>query len=173
MDLLAMAPLRARDCQYIVWHTLGPQDPNGAPVDIDQDAGAINDYHRSKGWSGIGYHAVVRKDGAIEFGRPLTKQGAHVRGLNHCSLGIAFSGHGDLSPLTPSQWTAGLALTLRLVREYGIEPRNVIGHREAYRIPGVPDTGKSCPGVRVSMHKARKALVDLLHPLPPEIVIVP
>jgi N-acetylmuramoyl-L-alanine amidase len=167
MNLAAMAEMPAADVCYIVVHHTGPVDLDGNPYDADASAASINRYHREeKGWSGIGYHFVIPKDGSLELGRPLTKQGAHVRGLNRCSIGVVVAGHGDLVPWTPEQRASLLELVARLVREYGVEPRNVIGHREAYEIPGVPDTGKTCPGVLVSMPRVRKELVDRLHPPP-------
>ena len=45
-----------------------------------------------KGWRGIGYHKVILRDGTIEDGRPLDQQGAHVRGMNNKSVGIALAG---------------------------------------------------------------------------------
>ncbi|MBP9550733.1 MAG: hypothetical protein KBE34_02250, partial [Veillonella sp.] len=33
------------------------------------------------GWAGIGYHFVIRKDGTIERGRPLSVVGAHDKGI--------------------------------------------------------------------------------------------
>jgi N-acetylmuramoyl-L-alanine amidase len=168
MDLDKMAPLRAEDIRFIVLHT------TGTPRGEDTSAAAVNRYHREVlGWSGIGYTFLVRADGSIEPGRPLTKRGAHVRGLNHCSIGIAVSGNGDLLPWTRPQRASLLELVARLVREYGVEPRDVIGHREAYTIPGVPDTGKSCPGTLVSMRLFRKQLVDVLHPPPGPIEFPP
>jgi N-acetylmuramoyl-L-alanine amidase len=167
MNLAAMAEMPAADVCYVVIHHTGPVDLDGNPYDADASARSINRYHREElGWSAIGYHLVIKKDGWVEIGRPLTKQGAHVRGLNHCSIGIVVAGHGDLVPWTPEQRASLLELVVHLVREYGVEPRNVIGHREAYAIPGVPDTGKTCPGTLVSMRRFRKQLVDRLYPPP-------
>lgn len=175
MDLAAMRTLDAECVTHLVVHTTGT--PNGE----DTTAAAVNDYHRRKlGWSGIGYHFLVRFDGTVEPGRPLVKQGAHVAGLNACSIGIAFSGNGDLYPLTPAQLEAGLALGERLVREYGIRLENVIGHREVNNliekglVPTKYRTPKSCPGVRVNMNKIRFALADRLFPPPePSVVELP
>jgi N-acetylmuramoyl-L-alanine amidase len=167
MNLAAMAEMPAADVCYIVVHHTGPVDRDGNPYDADASAASINRYHiEEKGWSGGGYHFVDQKDGTIEVLRPLTKQGAHVLGLNHCSIGIVVAGHGDLVRWTQPQRASLLQLVARLAREYNVEPRNVIGHHEAYTIPGVPDTGKTCPGVLVSMPRVRKELVDLLHPPP-------
>lgn len=44
----------------------------------DVSAAEIHRWHRQKGWSGIGYHFVVRLDGTIEKGRPIETVGAHA-----------------------------------------------------------------------------------------------
>jgi N-acetylmuramoyl-L-alanine amidase len=63
---------------------------------LNQDIGAeeIHSQHKTDGWSGIGYHYVIRKDGTIERGRPLQKRGAHAKanGHNKYSIGVAFVG---------------------------------------------------------------------------------
>ena len=53
----------------------------------------IRDYHvRVRGWLDIGYHFVVRRDGTVEEGRPLTAVGAHCTGHNARSVGICLVG---------------------------------------------------------------------------------
>ena len=63
---------------------------------MNQDIGAeeIHSQHRQQGWDGCGYHYVIRKDGTIERGRPINKEGAHAKanGHNKYSIGIAFVG---------------------------------------------------------------------------------
>lgn len=119
-----MKTLDRRAVRWLVFHTAGT--PDGA----DTSAAAIHRYHRrEKGWAGIGYHFVIRKDGTIETGRSLTKQGAHVAGLNDRSLAVAFSGNGDIYPLTEEQIKSGLDLGSRLCRLYMIDVEDVIGHR--------------------------------------------
>ena len=51
-------------------------------ADIDASAEQIHEWHQNQGWSGIGYHFVVRKDGAVERGRPIWAVGAHAQGDN-------------------------------------------------------------------------------------------
>lgn len=58
----------------------------------DFDAKDIDAWHKKRGWSGIGYHYVIKLDGAIEKGRPDSKIGAHVKGYNKHSLGICYIG---------------------------------------------------------------------------------
>ena len=60
-----------------------------------QDIGAkeIRDWHvNGNGWSDIGYHDVIRRDGTIEEGRPYDRQGAHVKRHNRNSLGVCLVG---------------------------------------------------------------------------------
>lgn len=55
-------------------------------------AAEIDKWHRKRGWLGIGYHAVIRRDGTLEYGRDLEEPGAHVRGYNDRSIGIVLIG---------------------------------------------------------------------------------
>jgi len=63
---------------------------------LDQDIGAkeIHGWHERVGYDGIGYHYVIRKDGTIERGRPIQKDGAHakVNGHNIRSIGLCLVG---------------------------------------------------------------------------------
>ena len=65
--------------------------PEGREVSAD----TIDQWHKKRGWSGIGYHYVVALDGRIEYGREITKQGAHVKGHNKGSIGICYIGGCD------------------------------------------------------------------------------
>ena len=55
----------------------------------------IDLWHRKRGWSGIGYHYVVRRDGTIETGRPEAKVGAHCLNHNKYSIGVCYEGGLD------------------------------------------------------------------------------
>lgn len=50
------------------------------------------DHIRHRGWSDIGYHFYVTRDGEIHRGRPIEKTGAHCRGHNRHSIGICYEG---------------------------------------------------------------------------------
>lgn len=52
----------------------------------------IDQWHKAKGWKGCGYHYIVHQDGHIDIGRPLTEVGAHCKGHNAHSIGIAYVG---------------------------------------------------------------------------------
>ena len=58
-------------------------------------AATIYRWHKDRGWSGIGYHYVVSLNGNIEYGRPIDKQGAHVKNHNKGSIGICYIGGLD------------------------------------------------------------------------------
>lgn len=52
----------------------------------------IDQWHKERGWKGIGYHYVIRRDGTIETGRPESEVGAHVTGHNRFSIGVCWVG---------------------------------------------------------------------------------
>ena len=58
-------------------------------------AATIDKWHKKRGWRGIGYHYVIGLDGMIEYGRPITETGAHVKGHNKGSIGICYIGGLD------------------------------------------------------------------------------
>lgn len=61
-------------------------------------AAMIDTWHREQnGWSMIGYHRVIRLDGAVEQGRSYTRRGAHVAGNNKNTLGICLIGGLDVN----------------------------------------------------------------------------
>lgn len=62
------------------------------PPSMDIGADEINQWHLERGWRGIGYHYVIRRNGIIEKGRKDDVQGAHVLGHNEDSLGITLVG---------------------------------------------------------------------------------
>ena len=59
---------------------------SATPPSMDVDANTVDEWHKQRGWSGIGYHFFVKRDGQIELGRPLEKSGAHTKGHNKNSI---------------------------------------------------------------------------------------
>ena len=48
-----------------------------------------------RGWSDIGYHFLIDRDGTVVEGRPVERTGAHVQGHNTGTIGVSlFGGHG-------------------------------------------------------------------------------
>lgn len=161
-------PLAVR---WLVVHTAAhPGDP---------DVAEIRRWHvEERGWSDIGYHFVIRKDGSLETGRSLEYQGAHCYGINSQSIGVCCSGDGDTQAFTPEQTDTLLSLAVRLHKNYGVQPDDLIGHREINgliakgTVPPKYVTAKSCPGRKVSVNRLRRLFRLLLKPPPtPEIAI--
>lgn len=101
----------------------------------------IDLWHRKRGWSGIGYHYVVRRDGTIETGRPEAKVGAHCLNHNKYSIGVCYEGglDADGKPAdtrTDEQKVALLRLLRELKNRY---PRALITSHHTF------DTRKACP----------------------------
>ena len=70
---------------------------SATPEGRDVDAATIDMWHKERGWSGIGYHYVIKLDGSIEYGRDINKTGAHVKNHNKGSIGICYIGGCDAS----------------------------------------------------------------------------
>lgn len=110
--------------------------PEGREISAD----TIDQWHKQRGWSGIGYHYVVALDGCIEYGREITKQGAHVKGHNKGSIGICYIGGCDSAmnakdTRTPEQ-KESLLLLLKTLKK--MHPDATIhGHNEF--------ANKACP----------------------------
>jgi len=114
----------------------------------DIDAATIRAWHTSppRNWSDIGYHYVIKLDGTIQSGRPLTKAGAHVRGENKDSIGVCYVGGLDASghpknTLTPEQRSSIKRLCRALVIALN-QPLDLHGHREY--------STKACPSFEIA-----------------------
>lgn len=80
----------------------------------------IHRWHKERGWAGIGYHFLVKKDGTIERGRPENAIGAHASGCNSDSIGVCFEGAFMTERMGQTQINAGRELISYLKNKYGI-----------------------------------------------------
>ena len=62
----------------------------------DVSANIVNEWHKERGWNGIGYHYIIRADGTIEKGRDINTIGAHAKGRNNY-IGIALTGYDEFT----------------------------------------------------------------------------
>lgn len=106
--------------------------PNGR----NDSAKDIHRWHRDRGWSGIGYHYVIKVDGIVENGRPEYWEGAHAYGHNKDSIGICLIGTDSFSD---EQMYRLSELVRNLKNKY--LPCEIIGHNEI--------SNKICPGFDV------------------------
>jgi N-acetyl-anhydromuramyl-L-alanine amidase AmpD len=96
----------------------------------------IHRWHLNNGWSGAGYHFLVKKDGTIYRLRPEDKVGAHAYGSNYNSIGICFEGNYMEEDMPDVQKQAGKELVAYLKNKYNIT--TVQAHRDV--------CATSCPG---------------------------
>jgi len=105
----------------------------------------INEWHLQRGWNGVGYHYVIRRDGDIEKGRPLEVVGAHCLNYNLHSIGVCYEGGLDAQgrpadTRTASQKKAMRQLLKSLRKSY---PKAKIAGHNAF-------SNKACPCFDVS-----------------------
>jgi len=127
-----------RELNRIILHCTATRA--GEQINVKQ----IDKWHRDRGWSEIGYHYVLYADGTIATGRDIRKKGAHVKGHNHDSVGVAYVGGVDsnLVPqdtMTMQQEMAFLHLVNSLRVVFG--DMSVHGHNEF--------SSKACPSFNV------------------------
>lgn len=132
---LSFGPLENRfvtDC--IVVHHIGN-------TNTDVSAETVHEWHLHNGWSGIGYHFLIRKDGTIEEGRPMGTVGAHVYGENRHTIGINIVGDFESAVPTEAQKHSAAHLIAALCIVYQLNPIwgvTVKGHRDF--------NATACPG---------------------------
>lgn len=112
------------------------------PENMDIGVKEIREWHtKERGWSDIGYHLVIRRDGAIELGRPINISGAHARGYNQISIGTCLVGRDEF---TDAQLESLKFLDKHFKMSYNCKS---IGHNEV-------NENKTCPNIDI--HKILK-----------------
>ena len=100
------------------------------------DVESIDRTHKGNGWTCIGYHFYVRKDGSIDRGRQEDTVGAHAYGSNSTSIGICAEGNFETDIMGDAQKQAIIELVNYLKNKYGIT--KVIRHKDV--------NATACPG---------------------------
>lgn len=103
------------------------------PPHLDIGAKEVRAMHKARGWSDIGYHYVIRRDGTVEPGRPKNHVGAHVAGFNSISLGVSMVGGVNKAGqpennMTAAQFASLETLLRKLVKDY--PGAKICGHRD-------------------------------------------
>jgi N-acetyl-anhydromuramyl-L-alanine amidase AmpD len=144
-----------RSIHTIVVHcTATPKGRRVSVADVDR-------WHRQRGWSGIGYHALVGIDGAIWQGRDESRVGAHVKGYNTGSLGVAYVGGGNAAPYTDTRTEAQKESLFEVIDDWMARYPigRIVGHRDL-------DPGKACPCFDATAEYADLLNRDTPVPLP-------
>lgn len=131
-----MATLNPHKIKYLVVHCTATMEGK------DFRAKDVDRWHRSQGWSGIGYHYLVCLDGTVEKGRPRSTAGAHCKGYNSESIGICYVGGlaadnktaKDTRTDAQKEGLKTLLSTLKRLYPYA----KIVGHHDLNR-------GKACP----------------------------
>jgi hypothetical protein len=160
-----------RAINSIVVHTAGSFDMKHRAV-VHQPVGVVRAYHKmpvaafdeqhrlipgtgGKGWSDIGYHQYIERDGTKREGRAAMTMGAHVEGFNAHSLGVCCSGSGDHETFNPMQLASLVETCGGWMRLYNVSLGRVLGHHETDDAGG-PPVHKTCPGTLVDMEAIRE-----------------
>lgn len=103
------------------------------PPSADIGVKEVRVMHKARGFSDIGYHFVIRRDGRVEKGRPENEVGAHVAGWNSTSIGVSMVGGVDArnkpeDNATPAQKLALADLLTKLMKRF--PQAKVCGHRD-------------------------------------------
>jgi len=125
-----------REINYIAVHCSATKPSMDVPVE------RIDKWHKRRGWSGIGYHYYIRRNGAIFLGRDLKTPGAHVRGFNNESIGICYEGGIDEQGKAEDNRTKEQKQALKnllIVLKQRFPQAFIKGHRD------FPNVSKSCP----------------------------
>lgn len=143
-NLIFARPLSPRlKTDQFTLHWIGKIGANLPPDSIDVDM--VNEWHiYERGWAGIGYHYLVKRDATVERGRPRQCIGAHDEGDNLHTIGICIVSGPGLPP-TEAQIDAVCRLLAELCDIYGLlpqDPDTINGHRD----DEPPETPTECPG---------------------------
>lgn len=116
--------------------------PEGKDYTVQQ----IRQWHvEGNGWTDIGYHFVIYRNGSVHTGRPVERAGAHTKGQNEHSIGISYvggcaaDGKTPKDTRTPAQRAALASLVKKLLKQY--PGATVHGHNEF--------ANKACPSFNV------------------------
>ena len=115
--------------------------PEGKDYTVEQ----IKQWHKQRGFSDIGYHYVIYRDGSIHSGRPIERIGAHCLKHNAHSIGVCYIGGVAKDGKTPkdTRTDAQKESLIKLIKELKAKyPKATVqGHREY--------ANKACPSFDV------------------------
>ncbi|MBM4110586.1 MAG: N-acetylmuramoyl-L-alanine amidase [Phycisphaerae bacterium] len=119
----------------IKWITIHHDGLDSPMTETSMDASAariewIRCGHRGRGFSDIGYHYIIDRDGRVWEGRNLRWQGAHVSKHNEQNIGILVMGNFDIQKPAPHQLDGLRAHVRRLMTQYKLLQGRVLTHRE-------------------------------------------
>lgn len=124
---------------------------SATPEGRDYTVADIKKWHLARGFSDIGYHYVIYRDGTVIPGRNEALVGAHCTGRNSNSIGICYIGGCARDGKTPkdtrtvAQRRALIVLVKKLMLKYGITEKYIFGHYQF--------ANKACPSFKIEDFK--------------------
>lgn len=143
----------------IIVHHAGGTDANPLQDSSNYTVAMCNNDHKARFGmlsslgSYVGYHYFIDKAGIVTQTRADTEEGAHCVGYNNTafdkknfpeklSIGICMAGNFDAFLPTPKQVESLTKLLKEKVKQYGIDPKNIVPHRKY--------ANKTCYGKKLS-----------------------
>ena len=140
-----------KETKFIVIHC------SATKPSMNIDADTIDSWHKKRGFSSIGYHFVLKRDGTRETGRSLNEIGAHAKGFNHRSIGCCLIGgvtqDDHTMPennFTKEQWAELDILLEELIHNF--PDVKIIGHNQI--------SHKDCPSFDVQTYLKDKSFKE-------------
>ena len=114
---------------------------SATPEGKDYSVDTIRKWHLQRGFSDIGYHYIIYRDGSIHTGRDESVIGAHCKGHNSNSIGVCYIGGVAVDGKTPkdTRTSEQKQSLLKLLKELKAKyPKaSIHGHRDF--------ANKACP----------------------------
>lgn len=114
---------------------------SATPEGKDYSVDTIRQWHLQRGFSDIGYHYIIYRDGSIHIGRDESIIGAHCTGHNTNSIGVCYIGGCASDGKTPkdTRTTEQKQSLVKLLRELKTKypQASIHGHRDF--------SSKACP----------------------------
>jgi hypothetical protein len=144
--------------KIVIHHSASPTEVRRSGKIVPVDAAIIREWHKTEGWSDIGYHFVIMPDGSCEDGRPLNRPGAHCNlgHRNSIGIGVCLVGNFSKTEVPDAQLSGLVNKVVQLLTAYKLGVEDVELHRDA------PRGATECPGryfpTDVLMQEVEKSL---------------
>ena len=85
--------IRIREIEQVILHSTATNPSWYSDRSVENVVKEIRRWHvEERKWSDVGYHLIIHRRGDIAEGRPIDRAGAHCKGANKHSVGIASVG---------------------------------------------------------------------------------
>lgn len=128
--------------KIVIHHTASSTEVRRSGKIVPVDAAMIREWHKTKGWSDIGYHFVIKPDGHCEEGRLLDRPGAHCNAgrRNFIGIGICLVGNFSETEVPDAQLVGLVNKVVQLIEVFKLGVEAVELHKD------VPGAATECPG---------------------------